>query len=65
MGARRSGGRPSGLLQGHPARLLRPSYRKASGLAFDGGKLNEMYQSKITRTRPALVVSVYFPFLAF
>lgn len=43
----RAGRRASGLLKGHPAKLLRPSLHKASGLAFDGGKLNEIYQSKV------------------
>ena len=45
--AARAGRKPSGLLRGHPAKLLRPSLHKASGLAFDGGKLNDIYQSII------------------
>ena len=39
----RSGGRPSGKLKGHPAKLLTTSYKKPSGAAFDKKKLMDMY----------------------
>ena len=37
-------GQPSGLLKGHPAKLLGPSTLKPTGAAFDRQKLVKIYE---------------------
>ena len=50
---RRSGqGRPSGLLKGHPAKLLKSSRVKPSGAVFDRTKLRDMYKSRMQCETP-------------
>ena len=46
-GCRSGQGRPSGLLKGHPAKLLKSSRVKPSGAVFDRTKLRDMYKSEM------------------
>jgi len=44
----RSGkGKPSGLLKGHPAKLLKSSRVKPSGAVFDRQKLQDIYKTEM------------------
>lgn len=59
VGCRSGQGRPSGLLKGHPAKLLKSSRVKPSGAVFDRTKLRDMYKTEMqceTPTTPGLCV---------
>lgn len=58
-GCRSGQGKPSGLLRGHPAKLLKSSRVKPSGAVFDRTRLRDMYKTKMECEAPLTITDVH------